>query len=107
MGIKCVADFSDVDAYFTDGRRKVEQIMSEVGESAVDYAVQHGDYRDCSGNLRRSNKFKVEDDTLTLYNDARSATGELYAAKIEAKGHDVLSGAALFAEKELKEKFER
>lgn len=107
MGMKISADFADVEAFFADGRRGVEQIMSEVGESAVDYAKQHGDYKDRSGNLRRSNKFKVEDDSLILYNDAHSVTGELYAAKIEAKGHDVLSGAALFAEKELKERFER
>ena len=107
MDLKCKADFSDVDAYFSDGEWEVEKAMIDVGDNAVKYAEEHGDYQDHTLTLRTSNKFDVEKDRLILYNDATAPNGYPYAAKVESKGYDVLSGAALEAEKELKEKFER
>ncbi len=107
MDLKCNADFSDVDAYFSDGEWEVEKAMIDAGDNAVKYAEEHGDYQDHTLTLRTSNKFDVEKDRLILYNDATAPNGYPYAAKVESKGYDVLSGAALEAEKELKEKFER
>ena len=48
----------------------------------------------------------MDKDGLTLYNDAESPKGYNYASNVESKGFDVLSGAALYAEKRLKEEFE-
>lgn len=107
MDLKCKADFSDVEAYFSDGEWEVEKAMIDAGDNAVKYAEEHGDYQDHTLTLRTSNKFDVEKDRLILYNDATAPNGYPYAAKVESKGYDVLSGAAIEAEKELKEKFER
>ena len=51
--------------------------------------------------LRTSNDYDVNKDGLTLKNEAE------YASFVESKGYDVLSSAALFAEKRLKEEFEK
>lgn len=106
MGVKCIADFSDVDAFFAEGDKMVEDAMTEAGRNAVRYAEEHGNYKDHTGTLRKSNKFEVEDGKLTLFNDAKSSNGYPYAGNVESKGYDVLSGAALEAESELKRKFE-
>lgn len=106
MDLKCKADFSDVDSFFSAGERMVNDAMVEAGENAVRYAVEHGDYQDRTGTLRKSNKFEVEEGKLTLFNDATASNGYQYADKVESNGFNVLSGAALNAEHELKQKFE-
>lgn len=106
MDLKCKVDFSDVDAFFNKGKQEVDKAMAEVGENAVEYARQNGDYPNRTGKLRSSNHYQVDEDGLLLYNDATSPNGEPYAATVESKGYDVLSGAALEAERELKEIFE-
>ena len=68
-------DFSDVDSFFDEGEWEVEKKMIDVGDEAVKYAEEHGDYQDHTLTLRTSN--------------------------------DVLSSAALYAEKRLKEEFEK
>ena len=98
MDITCklegIEDFiEEVKSNLVDG-------IAQVGEEAVEYAKAHGSYQNRTGRLRRSNKYKADIDGLTLYNDAP------YAENVEQKGYDVLSGAALFAEKRLKEEFE-
>ena len=100
------ADFSDVDQFFQDGEWEVEKKMIDVGDEAVKYAEEHGDYQDHTLTLRTSNDYDVDKDGLTLYNDAESPKGYQYASNVESKGFEVLSGAALYAEKRLKEKFE-
>lgn len=97
MGIE--ADFSDVEQFLQDGKWEVEKKMIDVGDEAVKYAEEHGTYQDHTLNLRTSNKFDVDENGLTLENTAE------YASYVEAKGFDVLSGAALHAEKELKKTF--
>ena len=97
MGVE--ADFSDVEQFFKDGEWEVEKKMIDVGDESVKYAEEHGTYQDHTLNLRTSNKFDVDKDGLTLENTAE------YASYVEAKGFDVLSGAALHAEKELKNAF--
>jgi len=69
----------------------------------VKYAEEHGDYQDHTLTLRTSNDYDVDKDGLTLKNEAE------YASFVESKGFDVfdvLSSAALYAEKRLKEEFE-
>lgn len=94
------ADFSDVDKFFDDGEWEVESAMIDVGDEAVKDAEESGNYQDHTLTLRTSNGYDVDKDGLTLENTAD------YASYVEAKGYDVLSGAALRAEKKLKEKFE-
>ena len=96
-------DFSDVDSFFKQGENEVKEVEEKVGKEAVEYAVQHGSYQNRTGTLRKSNKFSVSDEGLELKNDAKSPEGYNYASNVESKGYEVLSGAALFAEKRLKE----
>lgn len=90
-------DFSDIDAYLNEAENEIENKLAKVGAEAVDYAKEHGSYQNRTGNLRRSNKYKVDKEGLTLYNDAD------YASDVEQRGYEVLSGAILFAEKKIKE----
>ena len=94
------ADFSDVDKFFDDGEWEVEKAMIDVGDAAVKDAKANHTYQNRTGNLEASNDYDVDKDGLTLTNSAD------YASYVEAKGYDVLSGAALRAEKKLKETFE-
>lgn len=93
-------DFSDVDQFLKDGEWEVEEKMIDVGNEAVKYAEEHGDYKDHTLTLRTSNDCDVDKDGLILKNEAE------YASFVESKGFDVLSSAALYAEKRLKEEFE-
>ena len=99
-------DFSDVDSFFDKGESEVKEVEEKVGKEAVEHAVQHGSYQDRTGTLRKSNKYLVSDEGLELKNDAASPKGYNYASNVESKGYEVLSGAALFAEKRLKEEIE-
>ncbi len=94
--VKCTFDFSDVDAAFEEHFKQVKAEVNRVGQEAVAHAKANGSYRDISGRLRRSNRYNVTDKCdLELINDAP------YAADVEARGKDVLSSAALFAEQQL------
>lgn len=92
-------DFSDVGEALSQFNAEVKGAMAEVGEEAVRYAKEHGDYQDRTGTLRKSNGYEVQDDGLLLRNDAE------YASYVEAK-RDVLGNAALEADRLLKERFE-
>ncbi len=58
--------------------------MIDVGDEAVKYAEEHGDYQDHTLTLRTSNDYDVNKDGLTLKNEAE------YASFVESKGYDVL-----------------
>lgn len=98
MDVKSACD--DLSTLADELEREITEIIDSVGQEAVAYAVAYGSYKNRTGNLRRSNKYKVESDGLLLHNDAD------YASHVEQRGYDVLSGAALFAERRLKEEFE-
>lgn len=89
-------DFSDVSTALRKFKAEVQREMARVGEEAVEYAKANGDYHDVTGRLRASNKYKVDGDTLKIYNDAP------YAEDVESRGQDVIAGAATFAHNELK-----
>ena len=93
-------DFSDVEGFFDEGEWEVEKKMIDVGDEAVKYSEEHGDYQDHTLVLRTSNDYDVDKSGLELRNEAE------YASFVESKGYDVLSGAALYAERRLKEEFE-
>ena len=90
-------DFSDVDGFFQQGYAEVKAVEDKVGKEAVDYAVKNGSYQNRTGTLRKSNKYSVQDDGLELRNEAE------YASFVESKAYEVLTGAALYAERRLKE----
>ena len=96
----CKINFRDVRPALNRFKRQVRQKMEEVGEEAVEYAVKNGDYQDQTGYLRSRNQAKATDKKLEVFNDAE------YASYVEAKGYEVISGAALYAEQRLKEIFE-
>lgn len=77
---------------------KVIGRMDEVGKQAVQYAIEHGEYHNVTGRLRHSNEYEVTHDRLRLYNTAP------YAEDVQNRGLDVLNGAALFAEEELRKR---
>lgn len=93
-------DFSDVATALNQFQSDVVAQIDKVGKEAVDYAVANGNYHDCTGNLRRSNKYTADAGGLELTNTAE------YASNVEARGYDVIGGAALYAEQQLKEIFE-
>ena len=93
-------ELSGLEDFLSELEKEILNTMREVGEEAVEYAKENGTYHDVTGNLRRSNEYKVSESGLTIYNTAS------YAESVEQRGYDVISGAALFAEKRLKEKFE-
>jgi hypothetical protein len=90
-------NFSDVAAFFDKGNQELAETMASVGEEAVAWAVANGNYQNQTGKLRTSNHAKATDSGLELTNDAP------YASFVEKKGFEVLSGAALEAERRLKE----
>lgn len=96
----CKCDFRDVRKAFDRFDRDVRQAVAQVGEEAVEYAIENGTYRNRTGKCRASNHYAVTpNNSLRIYNDCG------YANEVEANGKDVISGAALFAEKRLKEIF--
>lgn len=94
-------DFSDVDQFLKEGEWEVQKKMIDVGDEAVKYAEENGNYQDHTLTLRTSNDYDVDESGLTLKNEAE------YASFVESKGYVVASGAALYAEKRLKEEFEK
>ncbi len=104
MGVEF--DFSDVDSFFREEKWNAQKKMIDIGDEAVRYAEEHGNYQDHTLTLRTSNDFDVDEEGLLLKNEAKSPKGYNYASDVESKGYDVLSSAALLAEKRLKEEFE-
>lgn len=97
-------DFSDMEKALADLEREVVKAETEVGEAAVDYAKQRGSYQNRTGTLRKSNRYEADESKLTLINDAASPKGYNYASNVESKGYEVLSGAALYAEREMQKR---
>ena len=89
-------DFSDIPTFFQTATSELEAVEARCGQEAVQYAIDNGTYHNVTGRLRSSNRYRV-DNGVELSNDAE------YASNVEARGEDVLSGAALFLEKRLKE----
>jgi hypothetical protein len=95
------ADFSDVDQFFEDGTSEVVAGMKEEGESFVEDAKATGSYQDHTKHLRESNDYEVDEDGLTLKNEAD------YASFVESKGFEVAGSAALRTSERCKRRFER
>lgn len=97
----CRGNFKEIRSYIQQAKQKVRGKMEEIGEEAVEYARENGNYRNRTGRLRRSTRYEASVNQLRIINSAP------YAADVEARGYDVISGAALYAEQRLKDEFER
>lgn len=89
-------DISDLKNFRENAENEVLQEMDKVGKEAVQFAFDHGMYQNHTWKLRKSNQYEVSKHGLTLKNETE------YASYVEAKGFDVLSRAALYAERRLK-----
>lgn len=92
-------DFSDVDAFFELGWKEVREEVESVAKEAIKYAVEKGEYKNWTYQLREGNEYHVgKYASLDLWNNM------FYGPYVEAKGYDVLSGAVLFARSELQKR---
>lgn len=86
---------AEIDRFFQEGMDELMDEMSRIGEIAVRHNIEEGDYRNRTGNLRRSNYYSVDENGLTIGNSAH------YAGDVEARGYMVCSEGALIAEQML------
>lgn len=94
-------DFKDFEGLVENGLEEMVEAERKVGEEAVRYAVEHGTYQNHTFKLRKSNTFIADRTGLTVGNKAD------YASYVESRGFEVVTGAALYAERRLKEIFEK
>lgn len=92
-------DFSDVDQYFEIGWKELREEVEQVAKEAIQYAVRYGEYKNWTWQLREGNEFHV-----TRYASLDLWNNMFYAPYVEAKGYDVLTGAALYARSELRKR---
>lgn len=93
-------DFSDVEPFLREGIGEVIAGMKEKGETFVEDAKATGSYQDRTGHLRESNDYEVDEDGLTLKNEAE------YASFVESKGFEVVGSAVLRTFERCKRRFE-
>ena len=83
----------EIEKFFDDARREVRDYLSELGQRAVDANIAEGDYQNRTGNLRRSNYYKADENGLEIGNSAD------YASLVESRGYNVIdSGVKLIME---------
>lgn len=117
-----------IDKFYQAKVRKSFEVLSWMGIQAVNYARQHGSYTDRTGNLRSSvayaiifdgqikkSQFQGDDvgkgEARKLINELAAqfpqgmvlviVAGMEYAAAVESKGYDVITGSSHFADTEL------
>lgn len=101
MDVKVDFDFSDFDPFIEEGTSEVVTGMKEEGEEFVEDAKTTGSYQDQTGHLRESNDYEIDENGLTLKNEAE------YASSVESKGFEVAGSAAIRTLERCKRRFER
>lgn len=89
----------EIRDFLERGMEELREALEEVGQAAVDYNIENGDYHNVTGNLRRSNFYEVTEGGLVVGNSAE------YASDVEARGRMVASGGILLAQQLLEERF--
>lgn len=84
----------EIEDFLREGYAEVEAAMQAAGEAAVEYNVANGDYNNITGNLRRSNYYRIEKDgdrptKLIIGNSAD------YAEEVESRRMVVTDGVLL------------
>ena len=92
MGMKTRCNLSDILAQLSDAPRQVEQVFDTIGEDAVGYAKEHGNYKNHTWNLRTHNMYERDQQHLVVKNTMP------YASNVEHKGYDVLTGAEYYVQ---------
>lgn len=75
--------------------REVKNFCEAIGQETEEYVKENANFRDVTGNLRKSYYHKVLDDGLVIGNSAD------YASNVEARGKEVLSFATEFIKHKL------
>ena len=83
----------EIDAFFEQGEKEIDDFLGKVGKEAVELNKANGNYRNHTGNLRRSNYSEVHDHSLKLGNKAS------YASKVSSKGYDVIDTGVQYVKK--------
>lgn len=94
-------DFSDVDKIFEIFWKEVREEVESVAKEAIKYAQDTQKFNNWTYQLRYGHEYHV-----THYASLDMWNNMFYAPYVEAKGYDVLSGAALFARDELQRRFQ-
>lgn len=74
---------------------EVNAELERIGQQAEDIQRQMANYKNHTGNLRRSVYHKVDSGTLEFGDSAD------YASKVSSKGYDVIDSGVSFIRKEL------
>ena len=78
-------------------RKEVDEFLDRLGKTAVEFDKANGNYRNRTGNLRRSNYSNVHDHTLTIGNKAE------YASDVSSRGYDVIDSGIQYIKKEIED----
>jgi len=142
VGIKGRFTDSGISKFIANKIEKINKAiidsLKQIGKTAVKNAIQSGDYRDITGNLRSSIGCIILRDSQVIFDYFPKAgkgtegekglragrqlaqeliadfpkgivlivvVGENYAAAVENKGKNVLTGSSLLAKKELEKAF--
>ena len=85
----------EINQFLREGVKEVMDEMTRVGEICVRHNIEAGDYKNRTGNLRRSNYYEVGETELIIGNSAD------YASNVESRGYMVCSEGAVMAEQML------
>lgn len=101
MAIEVKFDIEDIMQGIDNYEHEVMEKMEDIAKDAVQVAKDTGTYHNVTGRLRASNKYKVEKDSVTLFNDCP------YAKDVEARGEIVLTSAMNYFEERLNKEIAR
>lgn len=92
--------YNELETLRNDCFKAAEAKLKEAGEYAVEYNKENGNYKNVTGNLRRSNYYRLDKVgdvpvSLAIGNSAE------YARNVESKGYMVVTGGALAAHRML------
>lgn len=80
-------DFHDISLELDAAPSRVAGVFDKMGQEAVGYAREHGDYQNHTFRLRNGTDYLSDERTLLVENDTP------YASNVEHRGYDVLTGA--------------
>lgn len=130
--MKIKIDLSGLDEFTEKADKEINEAMTDIGKEAVAYAKEYGNYQNHTHNLRNAvgmavvrdgeikelyipsgsghAEAKEKTEALIMQSEKPNdgiilADGMEYASFVESKEFDVLSGAALYAQKQAKAKF--
>ena len=89
----------EMEQFFAESRKEVQQFFDDLGRRARDKNILEGDYNNVTGHLRSSNYYEASPDELELGNHAS------YASNVEARGRNVIDSGVKLIMEELNDNF--